>query len=101
VISYCTAVATSPDPDDPDAVARELEIHEAEKRVVDERLDPYSGRFFPREARTELLAALLRNEKAVERIVRGRTWSMVGERCDGGEVGVGWEEEMERWQERQ
>ena len=48
---------------------------------MDERLDPYSGRYFPREARTESLAMLMRNERAVEKIIRSRTWSMIGERC--------------------
>jgi hypothetical protein len=49
---------------------------------VNERLDPYSGRYFPREARTEALASLIRNERMVEGIVRSRTWGLMGERCD-------------------
>ena len=44
-------------------------------------MDPYSGRYFPKEARTESLALLMRNERAVEKIIRSRTWSVVGERC--------------------
>ncbi|KIX05019.1 uncharacterized protein Z518_05891 [Rhinocladiella mackenziei CBS 650.93] len=96
VISYCTSVATSPDPDDPDLIEREALNRKDADRIVDERLDPYSGRFFPREARTEQLAALLRNENAVEGIVRTRTWGIVTERCEG--VEGTWEDAWEKWQ---
>jgi hypothetical protein len=81
VLDYCAGVATSPDPDDPDQVLRQVEDDKARERVVDERLDPYSGRYFPREARTESLAMLMRNERAVEKIIRMRTWGVIGERC--------------------
>ncbi|KAF2447556.1 hypothetical protein P171DRAFT_518644 [Karstenula rhodostoma CBS 690.94] len=81
VLDYCAGVATAPDPDDPDSVLRQIEDDKMRERVVDERLDPYSGRFFPKEARTESLAMLMRNERAVEKIIRSRTWSVVGERC--------------------
>jgi hypothetical protein len=82
LLSYCAGVATSPDPDDPTNVLREVEDTRARERVVDERLDPYSGRYFPRDTRTESLAALIRNERMVENIIRSRTWSLVGERCE-------------------
>lgn len=95
VISYCTSVATSPDPNDPDLIERETLNRKDADRIVDERLDPYSARFFPREARTEQLAALLRNENAVEGIVRARTWGIVSERCEGAE-GT-WEEGFDKW----
>ncbi|KAJ4367335.1 hypothetical protein N0V83_006916 [Neocucurbitaria cava] len=81
VLDYCAGVATSPDPDDPDSVIRQIEDSKARERVVDERLDPYSGRYFPTEARTESLAMLMRQERAVEKIIRNRTWSLLGERC--------------------
>ncbi|KAF1968600.1 hypothetical protein BU23DRAFT_514367 [Bimuria novae-zelandiae CBS 107.79] len=81
VLDYCAGVATSPDPDDPGSVLRQIEDSKARERVVDERLDPYSGRYFPKEARTESLSMLMRNERAVEKIIRSRTWSVVGERC--------------------
>lgn len=81
VLNYCAVVATSPDPDDPETLSREVENARARERVIDERLDPYSGRYFPREARTESLAALIRNERAVEGIIRSRTWSSISERC--------------------
>ncbi|KAK4942074.1 hypothetical protein LTR10_018110 [Elasticomyces elasticus] len=97
VISYCTSVATSPDPDDPDLIERESMNRKEADRIVDERLDPYSGRFFPREARTEQLAALLRNENAVESIVRTRTWGIVADRCDG--VNSTWEDAFDKWRE--
>lgn len=93
VLNYCAGVAL--DPNDPDLVLRQIESAKERERVVDERLDPYSGRFFPREARTESLANLIRNERTVENIVRARTWGLVLERC--GESGVNWEEAMDRW----
>lgn len=81
MLDYCAGVATSPDPDDLDSVLRQIEDAKARERTVDERLDPYSSRYFPREARTESLAMLMRNERAVEKIIRMRTWSLLGERC--------------------
>lgn len=93
-------MATSPDPEDPDLLLRQVESARDRERVVDERLDPYSGRFFPREARTESLALLIRNERGVENIVRARTWGIVGERC-AGMSGVGWEEALDKWREDQ
>ncbi|KAJ2970307.1 hypothetical protein NUW58_g9735 [Xylaria curta] len=81
VLTYCAYVATSPDPDDPEITLRAAETEKNRERVVDERLDPYSGRYFPREPRTEKLALLLRQERSVEKIVRSRTWGLVQERC--------------------
>lgn len=81
VLNYCAGVATSPDPDDPDSVLLQVESARARGRVVDERLDPYSGRYFPRESRTEVLANLIRNERSIENIIRSRTWALVGEQC--------------------
>ena len=81
-------------PDDPDAVLARAESEKEKERVVDERLDPYSGRFFPREARTEILAGVVRNERSVEGIVRERTWGLVGERCGGDRT---WKEAVESW----
>ncbi|KAI0398966.1 caffeine-induced death protein 2 [Xylaria palmicola] len=81
VLSYCAYVATSPDPDDPELTLRAAETEKNRERVVDERLDPYSGRYFPREPRTEKLALLLRQERSVENIVRSRTWGLIQERC--------------------
>jgi hypothetical protein len=99
VINYCASVATSPDPDDPDLLHRQVESARDRERVVDERLDPYSARFFPRQARTESLVALLRNERGVESIIRTRTWGLIGERC--GQSAESWEEALNRWRERQ
>ena len=99
VLDYCAGVATSPDPDDPDSVLRQIEDSKARERTVDERLDPYSGRYFPQEARTESLAMLMRNERAVEKIVRMRTWSLLGERC--GIVTESAEEAFDKWRATQ
>jgi hypothetical protein len=99
VLDYCAGVATSPDPDDPDSVLRQIEDSKARERVVNERLDPYSGRYFPREARTESLALLMRNERAVEKIIRSRTWGLVAERC--GSENVDAEQAFDAWRKRQ
>ncbi|KAI9887695.1 MAG: hypothetical protein M1823_000444 [Watsoniomyces obsoletus] len=99
VLNYCASVATSPDPDDPDSVLRQVESARDRERVVDERLDPYSARFFPREARTEVLAMTVRNERGVESIVRARTWAVVTERC--GYSSEPWEQALDRWRQQQ
>ncbi|OTA99847.1 hypothetical protein M426DRAFT_324835 [Hypoxylon sp. CI-4A] len=95
VLTYCAYVATSPDPDDPEVALRDAETEKSRERVVDERLDPYSGRYFPREPRTERLANLLRQERSVESIVRSRTWGLVRERC--GDSFMDEEEALNRW----
>ncbi|EXL57364.1 hypothetical protein FOCG_04586 [Fusarium oxysporum f. sp. radicis-lycopersici 26381] len=100
VLNYCALVAASPDPDDPDRTIRELEKEQDRDRTVDERLDPYSGRFFPREARTERLASLVRQERGVEGIVRHRTWEVVQQRC-GGDPFESWEDTIIKWRKAQ
>jgi hypothetical protein len=99
VLSYCGIVATSPDPDDPDAAILELEKQRDRERIVDERLDPYSGRFFPREARTQSLALLMRQERAVENIVRSRTWDVIQSRCSASSQS--WQDAMSNWEAAQ
>ena len=94
-MAYCAGVALNPD--DPDLELAQVESAKERERVVDERLDPYSGRFFPREARTEVLASVVRNERSVEGIIRSRTWGLVQERC--GDDAVRWEEELDKWRE--
>ena len=99
VLTYCAGVSTSEDPDDPDLVLRQVESAKDRERIINERLDPYSARFFPREARTESLANLVRNERGVESIIRSRTWRLVTERC--GDVGIGWQEALNKWHSAQ
>lgn len=99
MLRYCGIVATSPDPDDPEAAILELEKQRDRERIVDERLDPYSGRFFPREARTQSLALLMRQERAVENIVRSRTWDVIQARC--GASAQTWEDAMSKWEAAQ
>ena len=96
MLNYCASVATSPDPDDPESVLRQVESERDRERVVDERLDPYSARFFPREARTEMLANIIRQERGVEKIVRARTWALTVERC-GGDDWRDWENALDDW----
>ncbi|KAI5305015.1 hypothetical protein KEM56_005494 [Ascosphaera pollenicola] len=95
VVNYCAGVATSPDPDDPEVLLRQEENQKLRERIVDERLDPYSGRYFPREPRTEQLASMLRMERSIENIVRSRTWGLVRERCGGSSYN--WEEALNSW----
>ena len=97
-MSYCAAVATSPDPDDPNLESISMENEMQSHRKIDERLDPYSGRFFPKEPRAEVLAGVLRNENAIEGIVRERVWRVLGERCEGFADGRPWQDSMERWE---
>jgi len=92
-LTYCGGVANSPDPDDPELGLRVIEDAKAKERVVDERLDPYSGRYFPREGRRQRLVDVLRNETMIEDIVRERTWRTVIERCGNGFV----EDADKRW----
>ncbi|KAI0485067.1 putative caffeine-induced death protein Cid2 [Xylariaceae sp. FL0804] len=96
VLTYCASVATSPDPDDPEVALRINETAKNQEKVVDERLDPYSGRYFPREVRTERLAMLLRQERGVENIVRSRTWDAVKRRC-GDDCPAEAEEALNQW----
>jgi hypothetical protein len=96
ILTYCASVATSPDPEDPDSLFRAVESERARERVVDERLDPYSARYFPKEARTEALASLVRSERMVEEIIRRRTWGIVGERCSELRD-QGWERALDEW----
>lgn len=96
VLSYCSLVATSPDPDDPEMALREAEKEKDRERVVNERLDPYSARFFPREARTEQLAMIVRQEMGIENIVRARTWDIVRQRC-GDSAHTPWQDALAEW----
>ena len=98
-MTYCAYVATSPDPQDPELALREAETLRSRERVVNERLDPYSARYFPREPRTEQLAALLRQERGVETIVRARTWGLVKERCHDATDDA--DEALNQWRDRQ
>ncbi|KAJ2980824.1 hypothetical protein NQ176_g2415 [Zarea fungicola] len=98
IFEYCAAVASSPDPDDPEATLREVQKKIDGERVVDERLDPYSGRFYPRESRTEALAATLRQERVVEDIVRHRTWEVIQDRCEAPPRD--WQSAIAGWKEK-
>jgi hypothetical protein len=95
VLNYCALVAASRDPDDPEAAVRAAQTEKDKQRVVDERLDPYSGMFFPMEPRTEQLASVLRTETTVEEVVRTRTWSVLQERC--GETARAWQGPFGEW----
>lgn len=99
VLTFCAAVATAPDPDDPDAVMRQVEEAKSKERVIDDRLDPYSSRYFPTEARTEKLASIIRQERRVENIIRARTWGLVTERCSSEAI-VDWNVAMDDWNRR-
>lgn len=93
VLDYCASVALNPN--DPDLVLKEIETAKERDRVIDKRSDPYSGRVLPSEARTEVLANVITNERSVESIIRSRTWALVSERC--GDSGMGWQESLNKW----
>lgn len=77
----------------------EVEKQRERERVVNERFDPYSGRFFPREPRTVQLASVIQMEQGVENIVRTRTWGLVKERCgDGPDT---WEQAIVGWRKKE
>ncbi|KAI5820905.1 caffeine-induced death protein 2 [Pyronema omphalodes] len=97
VLNYCASVATSENPDDPDTLSTLASNAAEREKVVDERLDPYSGRYYPKETKTEILQGVVRNERSVEEIVRERTWRVVGERCGG--VQEDWRAVLEAWRE--
>ncbi|EPS36699.1 hypothetical protein H072_9705 [Dactylellina haptotyla CBS 200.50] len=97
VLTYCAIVATSPDPNDPDAEAISKANEADKQRIVNERLDPYSGRYFPRETRAEVLAGVVRNERGVEEIVRERTWEVIKGRSLDGMSGMTWKQAYEEW----
>ena len=100
IINYCAVVATSANPSDPTVLLRELEDAKARAATVDERLDPYSGRYFPRETQGELLASVLRNERGIEGVIRERSWNLVKERCEGTSSSSA-EVALENWRRRQ
>ncbi|KAK6363696.1 hypothetical protein TWF730_001116 [Orbilia blumenaviensis] len=97
VLTYCAIVATSPDPNDPNIDLISKENEKDRMRIVDERLDPYSGRFFPTESRTQVLAGVVRNERGVEEIVRERTWEVIKTRSTDGMGGKTWQEAYAEW----
>ncbi|RDW66284.1 hypothetical protein BP6252_09919 [Coleophoma cylindrospora] len=99
VLNYCASVATSPDPDDPESLLKQVESDREREKVVDERLDPYSARRYVREGRTEVLASILRQERGVENIVRARSWSLVNERC-GRTDSNDWEQALDDWRKK-
>ncbi|PHH76003.1 hypothetical protein CDD82_4188 [Ophiocordyceps australis] len=98
-LNYCGLVATSPDPNDPELALREVQNQRDRERIVDERLDPYSARFFSLEPRTQTLAALVRQERGVENIVRSQTWQVVQQRCAAPPET--WQDAARLWSDRQ
>lgn len=97
-LNYCGFVAMGPDPDDFESELRDADNQRVRERVIDERLDPYSGRFSPRESRSHILAALVLQEREVENIVRSRTWDVVQQRCAAPHEH--WDYAFELWKEK-
>lgn len=103
VIRYCSGVA---------AAAAESETStdgadsppDADPRLT-ERYDPYihRRRFAEVEPEANRLAALMRQERVVESIVRARSWDVLQTRCGAsittaaGVEGGGWEAALDRW----
>ena len=110
MLTYCSRVAVAPEAAGTEAVEAGSRDFWGNEQKTDERLDPYSARDYSynQESRTRTLQAVLANEEGVERIVRSRTWGVLGERCTGeSERRIGasiastsdpeWREEYERW----
>ena len=104
--------STSPDADAVSPMAadsskrRVLRNPWGKEQVPDERTDPYSNRdySYTRTSEAQVLARVLADEEGVERVVRSRTWGLLGERCPGvaGLGGVrGWEKDYQDWRESQ
>lgn len=76
-------------------------------QTVNERLDPYSARDYEwtRSSQAQQLQDVLRNEARTEKIVRSRSWAVLGERCMSG-VTAGqtaddhWQNEYRAWASR-
>lgn len=81
VLAYCESVASSPDPEKSEEPPKEVDFMKPEQPPLYDRRDPYATRALPKETRMDRLAALVRNEQTVERIIRARSWGLVAERC--------------------
>ena len=93
MIRYCYEVATSPDVAKvPDPV---LDSVGSSQSTADDRTDPYLANTVAVETRRERLARLLENEKAVERIIRNRSWTLLAERCRS--LDRDWGPALEQW----
>lgn len=106
-VSQSSASAGASEVGDPDIQApKEHRDYWGTLQTADERLDPYSARDYSwnRESAAEQLRTVLGNEDVVERIVRSRTWGVLGERCASGSsgdeaygAGEGWRDGYEHW----
>ncbi|KAI9670618.1 MAG: hypothetical protein M1831_005838 [Alyxoria varia] len=99
------ADAASPVPED-SSRRKILRNPWGKEQVPDERTDPYSNRdySYTRTSEAQVLTRVLADEEGVERIVRSRTWGLLGERCLGGAGAggiMGWEKDYKDWREGQ
>jgi hypothetical protein len=81
IIQYCSQVAEQEDVNDPERAIREEEQRKRQEAIVNERLDPYSGRFQVRESRRDRLKREVQEEWRIEDIVRSRSWEVLKSRC--------------------
>lgn len=94
-LQYCKKVAAAEDSADPDRELIALEKQRDSEREINERVDPYSARFNPRESRTEKLARTVHIEEEIEDIVRRRTWEVVQNKC--AVPLTPWQAAVEQW----
>ncbi|EFX02045.1 caffeine-induced death protein [Grosmannia clavigera kw1407] len=109
VIRYCTGVAEAAEAaaaekaDKKDGLPDALDA--SDPRLT-ERYDPYirRRRFAEVEPEADRLAALMRQERGVETIVRARSWEVLQNRCGTGiTTGIensSWEAALDRWRLR-
>lgn len=88
-------MAAAEDSSDPDRELIALEKQRDSEREINERVDPYSARFNPRESRAEKLARTVHMEEEIEDIVRHRTWEVVQNKC--AVPLTPWQSAVEQW----
>ncbi|OAA65574.1 NAD(P)-binding domain protein [Niveomyces insectorum RCEF 264] len=126
VIQYCTGVAADAVAKDAEAAAAAADAaaaaaaassldgasptssSSADQPPITERFDPYINRrrYALVEPQADLLAALMRQERGVETIVRARSWEVLQARCGSsvaaaGGDDTGWEAALGQWRQRE
>jgi len=95
LLSYCSTLAEK-SPEESAAPA-----DPTPKVVVSERVDPYARRKKEVYEKHEELRRIIRQERSVEQVVRGRTWEVIVRRCQlEGLVFEKWEDAMKQWKEK-
>ncbi|KAK9454569.1 caffeine-induced death protein 2-domain-containing protein [Dipodascopsis uninucleata] len=105
ILEYCSLVAEK-------NKSHKVQASET-KSKIDPRIDPYGARNLPEFTEEDRIFSWINNEKMVEDIVRGRSWSIISDRCaeyqssqraDGsdslGDYGSEWRSAYESWRSK-